>query len=777
MKRLIFSIGILGSFLATAQQAKKDTTATKKIEEVTLTKKVFQKKTDRFVYDVAASPVAKGNTALNLLKETPLVSTTDDKTLKIAGKSNAIIYINGRKTQMDADTLAAFLKNTPAENIQKIEVITMPGSEYQVESSDGIINIILKKRADNGLNGNLRMTNNQGRFNNPGAGVSVNYRKDKLGISSSFNTNDWTQYQYYGLKNGNATSTNQSEGYVSDPNKNYGGYLNIDYALTEKSNLALSYNTWYNKSFASTTNLFNTVRFLDDKNTWQSSHNWTKSYENAQSYNNSVNLNYELKTDSLGSKLNVNAAYLNYHRGQNSTNTTINAAGNGDIIYRTPGTQDILTNIVQSTPQTINNFSGMIDYVQKFKNDFTLSVGGNYNHTKTDNDTKSYTDTWDAENGKYNRVYNPNHFIYTENIYGVYLTLDKKFSDKFSGKIGARYEITKSEGQSSNAADPSLSDIKRNYNNFLPYLSLNYAINKDNNISYSFSSRMRRPSFWELNPVRTYLTQYNYIQNNPFVKASSTYNQELTYMYKNSYYFIVSHSYFKDVITQVPLQRPKNVDVPKLDPNGKPVLDPVTGVPVTYSTKINELRYIRTNFGNKQELNFTVGMQKSFFKGYWSTTVNAGVLLNINKGYLDTDPLNGDQFTPYVNHVNSTSFNLQTNNNIRLDKAKTWYAGVNYWFVDKQQIELGQLSALSSLDLSLKKIWGDWTFMATVYDVLDTNKVIINDPKLNGNFNYVNNYMYRRQLDLSITYNFGNKKVKKVRDIESATDAIKNRTK
>lgn len=90
------------------------------------------------------------------------MSSTDDKTLRIAGKSNAVIYINGRKTQMDADGLVAFLKNTPAENIQKIEVITMPGSEFQVESSDGIINIILKKRTDNGLNGNLRMANNQG---------------------------------------------------------------------------------------------------------------------------------------------------------------------------------------------------------------------------------------------------------------------------------------------------------------------------------------------------------------------------------------------------------------------------------------------------------------------------------------------------------------------------------------------------------------------------------------------------------------------------------------
>ena len=47
---------------------------------------------------------------------------------------------------MDAGSLTQFLKNTPAENIQKIEVITMPGSDFQVESSDGIMNKKKKKK-------------------------------------------------------------------------------------------------------------------------------------------------------------------------------------------------------------------------------------------------------------------------------------------------------------------------------------------------------------------------------------------------------------------------------------------------------------------------------------------------------------------------------------------------------------------------------------------------------------------------------------------------------
>ena len=215
--------------------------------------------------------------------------------------------------------------------------------------------------------------------------------------------------------------------------------------------------------------------------------------------------------------------------------------------------------IIQNIPQRINNFSGTVDYIQKFKNDFTFSAGGNFNKTKTDNDTRNTTFNYSYNDDgtllKTETKEDPNHFIYDENIYGLYVTFEKKFSDKFSGKAGARYEITSSLGTSDNAKQPEYQKIERNYQNLLPYLSFNYAINDKNNLSYSFSSRMRRPSFWELNPVKNIITENNYTQNNPFVKAASTYNQELTYMYKNSYFLILNHSLFKDVITQVPLQR------------------------------------------------------------------------------------------------------------------------------------------------------------------------------------------------------------------------------
>lgn len=752
MKRILLSIAVIFGTCAFAQEKKSDSTKTKNIEGVTITKQVFKKQSDRLVYDVAASPVAKGNTTFDILKQTPLLSSTDDKTLKIAGKNNVLIYINGRKSNMDAESLAQFLKNTPAENIQKIEVITVPGSEYQVESSDGIINIVLKKKMSDGLNGNMRFSNTQGKYNSSQTSFSANYRKDKLGISASLSGGENIEAQTYTLKNSSEKASNESTGDIDDPNKNIGGYLNIDYQLTDKSNLALSWNTWANKSYNSTVNLFNTIITpqKDPKYTW------SKNKEDARSYNNSLNLNYELKTDSLGSKLNVNASYLNYKKFQYINNMTYSSNSNRDVLGKS-------TQLIQDLPQIINNFSGMVDYIQKFKNDLTISVGGNYNKTKTDNDTKNNTYFFDP---KEDPKLAPNHFIYDENIYGFYLTVEKKFSDKLSGKVGARYEITNSLGTSDNppADAEALKRIERNYNNFLPYLSLNYAINDKNNISYSFSSRMRRPSFWELNPVRNKLTDDNYTQNNPFVKASSTYNQELMYMYKNSYFVVLNHSYIKDAITQVPLQGyPKH--------------------PNDVVEKNLALRYIRTNFGDKQEMSAMVGIQKTFFKQYWTTNFSIGVQHNRNNGSLDIDPTTGDRFVDekgkdliYVNNINSTSILIQTNNTIRLDKAKTWFLGVNFFYIDKQQIELGMLRGLSSLDLSIKKNWNDWTFALNVNDVLKTNIVEIDDYQANGNYNYIHQNQYRRDLTVSLTYNFGNKKLKKVRDIEGASDAIKSRT-
>ena len=723
MKKLLFTAAILTSLFSYSQEEK-----TKDIEEVKMTKKVFHKKSDRMVYDVANSPVAKGSNAFELLKETPLISTSDNANLKILGKNDAIIYINGRKSNMSAEAVLEMLKNTPSENIQKIEVITVPSSEFQVESNQGIINIVMKKKKYDGMSGTWKLENKQGYYNNPNTSVSLNYKKDKLTVSTNTYVGKWSEYNTYILSNGTDTSSNLSVGNTINPNAYVGGNINADYEISDKQILGISYSLNLNKTKDGSSYFRNIITDLSNNSTRE---NITTNNQNDHSANHSLNLNYEIKTDTLGSKLSLNAAYLNFNQKTENVNKTSDVNG------------VTLANFNQSIPQQIDNLGFMADYIQKFNKNLTLSVGGSYNKTKTDNDTQ-FVNILPPTGIDDNQS---NHFIYDENIVGVYATLEKSFNDKVSTKLGTRLELTKSEGSVIDKDE----HFTRDYNSFLPYASINYAINKNHNVTYSFSSRVRRPSFWELNPSRIYLTQTNYVQNNPFMKASQYYNQELNYMYKNTYFLVLNSSLVKDASDQIPLQKVEN---------GNTVL-----------------RYIRTNFGDKQEFSATLGFQKNFYNGIWSANYTTTFGHNVFKGSVDTDPITGETFPAFNLNKSTNLFHIQANNNIRLSSKKDLFLGVNYFYLAPQQISIGKLSALQSLDISVRKIWNNWTFLFEANDVLNTgSKYNITDVQSNGYYNNVRKNEYRRMLALTATYTFGNQKTQKARNIEGANKDIKNRT-
>jgi iron complex outermembrane receptor protein len=713
-------------------QKKSDSLKTKNIEGINLKKQVFKKQSDRFVYDVASSPIAKGTNTFNLLQQTPMISSIDGKTLKIMGKSEVVIYINNKKTNMDSEALIQMLKNTPSEDIQKIEVITVPGSEFQVESNDGVINIIMKKSRSNGYNGTLKMQNEQSYYNNPSAGVSFNLRKDKLAVNTNFNLGSWTDREKYSLSNGDSTFKNETYGSSDDPNKNFGGSVNIDYEINKKQSLGLSYNMRYNKSFNS---ILDVQNFQDGV-----LQNRTVNNEDAQTRNHSFNLNYEIKTDSLGSKLTSNISYLWFNRNKSSINQTFPLTSSEEYGA-----------FKQWVPQIINNYAANIDYIKKSKKDYTWLMGISYNRTNTDTDTRQDTFSQN-DNGFIIDPDQTNHFIYKENILGAYLTYERKLSEKFSGKIGTRYEMTRSTGEILGKTS-----FDRNYNNLLPYLNLNYTIDADNSISYSFSSRIRRPRFWELNPSRTYFTPNNYLQNNPFVLASKFYNQEINYMFKNAFYANLSFNYIGDASGQIPLQGTINGD-----------------------TKF--LRYIRTNYGTNKKLGLTLGMNKSWFKEIWTTNYSVNLAYVIFSGKVSEDPTSVavpgqvEVISPYVVDLKNFNFFAQINNSIRLSSKKDWFVGVNYFFAGKSKIEIGELGVRQSLDLSVKKIIGDWTLLAEVYDVFNQNYNIIKGIQPDGSYNNVTNFNYPRIFSIGVTYNFGNQKLKKTRDMKSANDAIKSRT-
>ncbi|EJL76099.1 outer membrane beta-barrel family protein [Chryseobacterium populi] len=729
MKTPILIAALFFSGLIYSQQ-KPDTLKTKTLEGINLKKQVFKKQSDRFIYDVASSPIAKGTNTFSLLQQTPMISSIDGKTLKIMGKSEVVIYINGKKTNMDSEALLAMLKSTPSEDIQKIEVITVPGSEFQVESNDGVINIVMKKSKNNGYNGTLKAQNEMSYYSNPGGGATFNFKQNKWSVNTSFNVGSWRERERYNLSNGDNTFKNKSFGSNDDPNKTYGGSVNIDYEINKKHSLGFTYNMRYNKSFNSILDVTN----LEDGVL----RNRTVNHEDAQTRNHSFNLNYEIKTDTLGSKLTSNVSYLWFNRDKVSLNQTFPISN-----------ADEYGAFQQSVPQIINNYAANIDYLKKTAKGHTWLVGVSYNHTNTDNDTRQ--DVLKDESFV-NDPNQTNHFIYKENILAAYITYERKFNEKLSGKLGTRFEMTKSTGDIIGKTG-----FDRDYNNLLPYLNLNYTINENNSISYTFSSRVRRPRFWELNPSRTYFTPTNYTQNNPFILASKFYNQEISYMFKNAFYANLSFNYVDDASSQLPLQGTINGD-----------------------TKF--LRYIRTNYGNNKQLGLTLGMNKTWFKEIWTTNYSVNLGYAIYSGTVTEDPTSVpvpgqvEVLSPYVIDVKNFNFFTQINNTIRLPSKKDWFLGVNYFFAGKNAIESGEMGVRQSFDLSVKKIMGNWTFLAEAYDIFNQNYTKIKGVQPDGSYNNITEFGYPRIISIGVTYNFGNQKLKKTREMKSANDAIKSRT-
>src|SRR5690606_37847922 len=375
--------------------------------------------------------------------------------------------------------------------------------------------------------------------------------------------------------------------------------------------------------------------------------NQSVQHEDAQTRNHSFNLNYEIKTDTIGSKFSTNVSYLWYNRNSESVSETFPINDGSYESFR------------QFVPQKINNIGANADYIWKTKNENTWSFGGNYNYTQTDNDTRRD----DLKEGIYeNNFVLSNHFKYKENIIGLYVNFERQFNEKFSGKLGIRYEKTQTEGDILGKDNAFTND----YNNLLPFLNLNYTISPLHNLAFSFSSRVRRPAFWELNPSRMYFTPTNYIQNNPFMLSSKFYNSELTYMFKGAYFLMLGYNYTEDASSQLPLQ-------------GR-VVEDATGIETDF------LRYIRTNYGNQQQLTMTLGMNKEFFNGIWSTNYSVNGFYEKFTGTVTEDPtyMPTPGFTetlyPYIVDSDNFGLHLEANNTIRLSSEKDWYLGVNYWF-------------------------------------------------------------------------------------------------
>ena len=128
---------------------------------VTATRPFLEQRADKLIVNVENSPTAAGSTALEVLQKVPGVIITNDR-VSLVGKSSLNIMIDGRPSPYT--DITQVLRDMPSSNIEKIEVIHNPGAKYEA-AGGAVINIILKRNANLGTNGNVSLTTGLGLFN------------------------------------------------------------------------------------------------------------------------------------------------------------------------------------------------------------------------------------------------------------------------------------------------------------------------------------------------------------------------------------------------------------------------------------------------------------------------------------------------------------------------------------------------------------------------------------------------------------------------------------
>src|SRR5205085_12422802 len=108
------------------------TRATATLGEVRVTSQrpMVEQSDDKIIFNVEDDPTNKSETAIDILRKTPFVTVDGEDNIKVNGKSNFKVLLNGRETSIFARNIKEALRGFPGAVISKIEVITTPSAKY-----------------------------------------------------------------------------------------------------------------------------------------------------------------------------------------------------------------------------------------------------------------------------------------------------------------------------------------------------------------------------------------------------------------------------------------------------------------------------------------------------------------------------------------------------------------------------------------------------------------------------------------------------------------------
>lgn len=490
---------------------------------------------DRISYDVQADPESKSNNALDMLRKVPLISVDGADNIRLKGGSNYRMLINGKTSSLISNNLSDLLKAMPADNIEKIEVITTPPAKYDAEGISGIINIITQRKLSEGYSMTLTSTYNT--VNGPSANVNAKVKRGKFGAQGFVGTAQPVEQSvaagYRNATSGPLPSQILQDGRMIHDRENNFGSAQFSFE-------------------ADSLNLFTAdLEYHTGRSTQQTQQVWQYFGQQMK-----INQSYELMNASRNNLRGTDLGFNHEHsfrraKGQLLTSSykysysrdafANDAAYQNRLNYQAP-------DFLQNNKSGSKEHTAQVDYVHPFG---VIQVEVGAKAILRDNFSEFDRRNLDIQSGVYRLDPNQtNDFNYNQNIYSLYNSYHLTWED-WDARAGLRLEHSSVKADFSAAADL----IKQQYTNLFPSLSVQKKLDGSNSMSLGYQQRLERPGIILLNPFEDYSNPGFLTSGNPELDAVLNHSIDLLYSNytKRPFTFGLNYSFAGNTIENVTL--------------------------------------------------------------------------------------------------------------------------------------------------------------------------------------------------------------------------------
>ena len=683
-----------------------------KLEEMTVTasRVMVEIKPDRTVFNVDGTINSAGSDAITLLRKAPSVTVDNNDNISVLGRSGVLLYVDGKRLPLTGADLTNYLQNLPAEQIDRIEIITNPGAKYEAEGNAGIIDIRLKRDKNYGANGSVNATYSQGVYHRANLSGSGNYRNKRFNTFGTVGVGDGKGYNnmdFYSILNG-IVQDEISRQHNDWNSTNY--RLGTDFFLGKAHTIGFLISGGNNKRAGTgydriTLAQQNTPALIDSILV-------ATTLENNRRQQQTYNLNYRFD-NAKGRSLNMDLDYGNYRNESERYQPNR---------YYNASEDDVLTEIINSfdTPSDIDIYTAQVDYEDKLWGG-TVGAGSKFSQVISDNTFLFF----DQPNGiPVRNNSRSNLFKYDEQVLAGYLNYARDLGKKWKFSAGLRAEQTDASGNLQ-AFLPGFEEppVLFNYLSWFPNAGLTWDLAPNHNLALNGGRRINRPDYNVLNPFNNQLSELSYEKGNPFLRPEIVNNLELGYTLAHRYNFKLAYSRTTDQITRLIAPDPQ---------------DPRAGF-ITWA-----------NLADQTVISFNASVPVQIFK-WWNAYFNGSA------SHLDNQAVYEDGGVVDVQAFNYSLFQQHTFDlPLRIKgEISGYYSGPGVWggvfyYESNWGLNLGLQRKFLRERLNVRLSAED-IFYETGWDGYSD---------FNGLYSYGGGNWDSRRVSLSLGYSFGNDKVK-----------------